>query len=81
MVIITAHHPGAGAGYAVGDTIAFLGTAQAVQPANDVTITVDSVSDDIINSIVIATGTAKAGRWVAVALPTMLCIVPMEKTG
>ena len=39
--------------------------------ANDVTITVDSVSDDSTNSIVTfsTSGTAKAGRWVAVALP------------
>ena len=63
---------GAGAGYAVGDTITFLGTALGgATPANDVTITVDSVSDDSTNSIVTfsVSGTAKAGRWVAVALP------------
>ena len=48
-----ASNPGAGAGYAVGDTITFLGTALGgATPANDVTITVDSVSDDSTNSIV-----------------------------
>ena len=62
----------AGAGYAVGDTITFLGTALGgATPTNDVTITVDSVSEDSTNSIVTfsVSGTARAGRWVAVGLP------------
>ena len=62
----------AGAGYAVGDTIKFLGTALGgATPANDCTITVDSISDDSTNSIVTfsVTGTARSGRWVAIGLP------------
>ena len=57
----------AGLGYAVGDTITIAGNlVGGVTPANDITITVQSTTDDSSNSIVTFgyAGVARSGRYV-----------------
>ena len=64
-----------GSGYAVGDTITFLGTnLGGASPANDLTITVNSVTEDSTNSILSFTssGTGREGRFVAIAQPNFI---------
>ena len=60
----------AGTGYAVGDELVIQGTdLGGDSPANDLTITVTTNTDDSSNSIVNFTtsGLGKSGRWVAVS--------------
>ena len=67
---VTLNNPGAG--YAVGDALTILGTSLGgATPANDLVITVTSVSDDSTNSILSFTqsGVGREGRIVAVAGP------------
>ena len=57
-----------GSGYAAGDTIKILGTQLGgVSPDNDLTITVDTTSEDSTNSILTfsSSGKGKKGRFVA----------------
>ena len=57
-----------GAGYSAGDKITILGTALGGEtPANDLTITVSTVSDDSTSSILTFTsaGTGRGGRFVS----------------
>ena len=61
-----------GAGYIAGDVLTILGTNLGGEtPANDLTITVSSSSEDSTNSILtfVSTGSPKAERIVAVAQP------------
>ena len=63
---------GSGAGYAVGDELVILGTALGgVTPANDLKITVLTVSQDSTNAIVTfsSQGTTRGKRLVALADP------------
>jgi len=58
-----------GAGYAEGDTITLEGTnLGGASPANDITITVTTITDDSTNSITSFTyeGTPRGGRFVAI---------------
>jgi len=58
-----------GLGYAIGDTITISGTQLGgASPANDITITVESVSDDSSNSILTftETGTPVGGRFILI---------------
>ena len=61
-----------GAGYAKGDALTIAGTSLGgTTPANDLVITVTSTTQDSSNTIVniSSTGTARSGRYVAIAEP------------